>query len=43
MTDWTAAGGPSGPVWRSRRARDPKTATALWELSALLTGTAFAV
>jgi NAD(P)-dependent dehydrogenase (short-subunit alcohol dehydrogenase family) len=35
--------GPTGPVWRTRRARDTKTAAGLWDLSALLTGTAFAV
>ncbi len=33
--------GRTQPVGRSRRARDPATATALWELSEQLTGTKF--
>lgn len=33
--------GPTGPVWRSRRARDTRTAAALWELSERLTDTKF--
>ena len=33
--------GRTGPVGRSRRARDAKTAAALWELSEQLTGTKF--
>ncbi|BBY14425.1 short-chain dehydrogenase [Mycolicibacterium litorale] len=33
--------GPTGPVWRTRRARDSETATALWELSEQLTDTKF--
>jgi hypothetical protein len=33
--------GPTQPVGRSRRAQDPATATALWELSEQLTGTKF--
>lgn len=33
--------GSTGPAWRTRRARDMKTAAALWELSEQLTGTTF--
>ncbi|MGE2717031.1 oxidoreductase [Mycolicibacterium litorale] len=33
--------GPTGPVWRTRRARDARTAAALWELSEQLTDTEF--
>jgi NAD(P)-dependent dehydrogenase (short-subunit alcohol dehydrogenase family) len=33
--------GPTGPAWRTPRARDEKTATALWELSEHLTDTTF--
>ncbi|MFS0899405.1 oxidoreductase [Mycolicibacterium litorale] len=33
--------GPTGPVWRTRRARDMATAAALWELSEQLTDTKF--
>lgn len=33
--------GPTGPAWRTPRARDARMAAALWELSEQLTGTAF--
>ena len=33
--------GSTGPAWRTPRARDMKTAAALWELSEQLTGTTF--
>ncbi|MBO0679360.1 SDR family NAD(P)-dependent oxidoreductase [Mycolicibacterium sp. S2-37] len=35
--------GPTGPAWRTRRARDTSMAAALWDLSERLTGTTFAL
>ncbi|WP_422745107.1 oxidoreductase [Mycobacterium sp. WMMD1722] len=35
--------GPTGRAWRTRRARDTRMATALWELSEQLTDTKFAL